>query len=329
MNRTLIYALTPLSLLAVLSASQPAPAQPPAEPPPDAAVITRHYEAGQKAAKRKQWPQARQSFLEAWKLRPHYQIAANLGRAELMVGAYRDAAEHLAFFLREAPAEVSAEDRAQAQQWLDEAKAKIGTIRVKVEPADAEVLLDGVALPAPLPPEVYVEPGKRVLEARREGRVSARRELELAAGQGEAVELVLAEVPPPAPPPKPAPPPEPAGGRSPVLIGVGIGTAVAAAATGTVLVLMGAGKMSERDKVCIASESNPCLPEVVSQWDGIERSRVDLLNVGTWALIGAGMVGAATVVYAVTGRSPAAVQPRAGRIQVQVAPGGVGVSGRW
>lgn len=329
MTHGLTRALTALALLGALSASQPASAQAPAAPPPDVATVTRHYEQGQEAARKKQWPQARQSFLEAWKLRPHYQIAANLGRAELMTGAYRDAAEHLAYFLREAPADVGAEDRAQARQWLDEAKAKIGTLTLKVEPPDAEVLVDGVALPAPLPPEVFVDPGKRVLEARRAGHVPARRELELRAGQGEVVELRLAVEPPPAPPPRPAPPPEPAWGRSPVLIGVGLGTAVAAAAAGTALFLVGEGKVSERDRVCGEYPAGKCVPGTLPRWDELERSRADLRNTGTWFIIGGGLIGAATVAYVVTGRSPVAERPRTGKVQVHVGPGGVGVSGRW
>src|SRR5262245_39603845 len=66
------------------------------------AAAARHYEDGVRAAKLTLWADAYQSFLAAWKLKQHYQIAANLGRAELMLKKYRDAAEHMAFFLREA-----------------------------------------------------------------------------------------------------------------------------------------------------------------------------------------------------------------------------------
>ena len=53
-----------------------------------------------KAAGKKDWTAAHAAFLEAWKLNEHYQIAANLGSMEIKLGRFRDAAEHLAIYLR-------------------------------------------------------------------------------------------------------------------------------------------------------------------------------------------------------------------------------------
>ena len=104
-----------ITLLALVP-STPACAQPP--PPPPAAVVppplspeqdaeaTRLYDEGRKLAKTDQWIKARDAFLRAWHLKPHWQIAAALGRAELKAGLHRDAAEHLTASLRDAPASL-------------------------------------------------------------------------------------------------------------------------------------------------------------------------------------------------------------------------------
>src|SRR4051812_35204786 len=66
------------------------------------------YEAGVKAAEQGDTARAYTLLVKAWSLKRHFQVAANLGLTELDLGKHRDAAEHLAYFLREATS-VSAE----------------------------------------------------------------------------------------------------------------------------------------------------------------------------------------------------------------------------
>ena len=315
---------TPYLLAALLAHAPPALAAPPAAPA-DEAAITRIYDRGLRAAQLKQWDKARQAFLETWNARKHYQIAANLGRSEFMTGAYRDAADHLAFFLREAPADISAADRAKAQTMLDEARTKIATITLRVAPPDAEVLLDGAPLAVPPGQQIYLDPGPHIVEAQLDGHERTRREIQLQAGQVETVELRLDPEPRPAPRPALAPPPEPEQGRSLVLIGAGIGMSAAAAVTGAVLVVMAMGKQSTKDE--IEAAGYPAARK--AEWLDLERSRADLLNVGTTAFIGAGVLGAATLAYALTGAAPALGPEKTGKIEVHPMGAGVAVTGRW
>src|SRR5690349_768840 len=92
-----------------LTLSAPAAAQSPSGPPTDSESTgisdkaRALYMEGIKAADAKNWAAAHTAFLEAWKQSEHYQIAANLGSMEIKLGRYRDAAEHLAVYLRKAP----------------------------------------------------------------------------------------------------------------------------------------------------------------------------------------------------------------------------------
>lgn len=319
-----------LMLGAMLTLNAPSLAQAPAQTPPASgseaaeAAVRRIFEDGVTAGKQERWEDARQAFLKAWQLKRYPQIAANLGRAEVKVGRYRDGAKHLAFFLRESR-DASNEDRAIAQELIAEARAKLGTISLRVEPAGAEVLVDGVSLgAAPFADEVYVDPGRHVLEARREGYQPMRRELDMVAGTTGAVQLQLTPIKRPAEAAAPAPTAPEEGGRSGVVIGVGIGASVAAAGAGAVLLVMAMDKASQKEP--IAKDGYPDRSR--EEWLGLEQDRANLLNAATWSFIGAGVLGAATVVYALTGSKPARPQ-RTGQVWVHPAGAGIGVRGVW
>ena len=61
-------------------------------------------------------------------------------------------------------------ERRSVEELLAQARVKVGAITVRVEPAGAEVFVDGKAVgKAPLAGEVFVEPGARVIEAKLAG----------------------------------------------------------------------------------------------------------------------------------------------------------------
>jgi hypothetical protein len=160
--------------------------------PEAVAESARLFDEGLKAADLGQWEKAREHFQGAWRIRHHWKVAVNLGRAELKVGKNRDAAEHLTYFLREAPADIGEAARKEPQQLLDKALAKVGRLNITVNPPGAEVLVDGhVVGLAPLPGPVFVEPGLVFVEARLEGFAQTRVSQTAAAGKEEAVNLVL------------------------------------------------------------------------------------------------------------------------------------------
>ena len=58
---------------------------------------------GEEAARAGRLSEAYDILLGAWRKKPTYDVAANLGSVELRLGKVRDAAEHLAFSVREYP----------------------------------------------------------------------------------------------------------------------------------------------------------------------------------------------------------------------------------
>ncbi|WP_155798163.1 hypothetical protein [Sorangium cellulosum] len=322
----------------------------PGAPRDDGALAARSYKVGVAAAREGRWPDAYAAYLEAWRLKRHFQIAANLARAELKLGKHRDAAEHIAFFLREAEG-VSEPDRALGRQMLDEAKAHLATLKVVVSRAGATVLVDGVPVgTSPLGREVYVEPGERRLEARLQGEIPAQTSAALAPGASQEVELRFAEraaagaVQPAAPRRSPAAPRRPpaapdhgASGPSTALIAAGGAATVLAAGTAVVLrVFADRSARSGSDAAVPGADScysngppalhyTRCL--VV---DEHRTEAVSLRNASTGVFIAAGVLGAATVGYALYGSSRAGGGPAVTAVPVALAPGaGVSLRARW
>ena len=172
-----------------------AQAQPSAAPADAAAQATARYEAGVLASKQGRWPAAYAAFRDAWRLKEHPQIAAGLGRAALNTGRPREAAERLAYFLREA-GRLAPQHRKEVEDLLAEARKQVGTLTLSASRAGAELAVDGAPVgKAPIAREVFVDPGRRVIEARLPGLEPARVEVEVKAGSAQHVGLWLVELP--------------------------------------------------------------------------------------------------------------------------------------
>ncbi|XXY21799.1 hypothetical protein WME88_19475 [Sorangium sp. So ce216] len=300
------------------------------------------------------YERARVAYLAAWALQKRLQIVGNLAEAEMKLGRFRDAAEHLAHYLREAPKEQPPPPAAEiqsAEALYAAARAQVGALSIATLENGAEILVDGeVVGVAPLPAPVFVEPGMHTVSARRGNRVGAR-QVRVDKGGAASVEVVLAEgnlgastTPPRAEPPHSAAPqpqasaaPErPAGGaRLPVVpmviggalgvvgLGVGVGFTLAANAKATEIdgpLRVGDGNRS----ACYQSRSAACarLSDAVDQLDAFTSTAVVGYVVGGAAI-------AATAGYVLwSGDSQ-------GNAQVMAAPwlapgsGGVGVAGRF
>ena len=215
---------------------------------------------------------AREAFQKAWDLRQHAAIAASLADVELKLGRYREAAGHLNFYLAHLPPGKETM-RTEAEQQLAECKKHLGTVDVKVEPADAMVLVDGSAI-GEGPQELLLEPGVHALQATAAGHVSPKESFSIAAGESRESRLAVAMVTAAATGEQPgqtqttpsnAAPPQPpvedgSGAKLWVALGGGAATAVGVA-LGVAFTLKSNSKSDHADEVLreIQSESDPKL----------------------------------------------------------------------
>jgi hypothetical protein len=285
---------------------------------------------GKKAMEAREYDKAREAFAEAFSHQQSFDLAGELGHAELKLRSYRDAAEHLAWCLAHAPPDEMPRLEATRKR-LAEAKAQIGTVRLGANVRGAEIRADGKKIgTAPLPvEELYFEPGPHVFEAFHPDHEASRKDLTLDKGSAVPVDLVLT----PRAGGKPLPP-TPAPGRTDsddgartrywALVGTGIGLTVAGLAAGVALTLVSNGKAAKGDELtngvvqsggrraCAATPADPRCQDVQDAFDA--RDAMAKGAVGAYAAAGAFAI--ATVVVAVVAR-PA---PKPEAFMVEMAP---------
>lgn len=330
MQSNLLRGASAAALALCLSVSMPARADEPAALFEDGAELLSQARAlwsdGTAAYRHGQLDRARLLYLSAWRAQHHWQIAGSLGHTELALGRHRDAAEHLAVYLRETRDLPSVEprDRALLTAELSRALGKVGTITVAVAPAGADVLVDGAAAgKAPLADPLFVDPGRHVIEVRLAGYQPATESRDLQPGTSAQVSVKLAPVP--APPPivqrvvvTAPPPPAPRADRR-VLIAGGAATAVFLG-MGIGFTAWSNASAHERDGLragCTGGEAGVC-----ARFDSVEDRRFISGNVAAWSFVGAGAAALGTTTYAILAPR---LRPRA-RFSAAGAPGGAAAS---
>ncbi|WP_441292071.1 PEGA domain-containing protein [Sorangium sp. KYC3313] len=309
------------------------------------------FEQGNTLYDAQRWSEARDAFLAAWKLKRSYDVAANLGDVELLLGEARSAAEHLAYALREFPAGGKPALRATLTKRFDEARRLVGALRIQVSKPGAEVFVDGRAIGyAPIDDEVFVEPGAHELFAKQDGYVGATAKVEAKAGGAADVTLTLGRTAAPATPPATALP-APSGGSpaahthlapeakrswvpvvvlgaaSAVGLGVGVGFTVAS---------NGANDEARAQSRSIRGAGGQCVgpstafAEPCAQLDrrGLEASTLGYAAFGSYIASGVFALAAATYVLwpsrAGTGSTGVSVRP-----DVRLDGSGILVVGTW
>lgn len=258
-------------------------------------------------------------FQKAYELARTPRTTGQLGLAELAAGYPVEAAQHLAAALKTPSDPSIVKYRKMLTDALATARAQIGELTIQGSPAGAEVVADGRvigALPMASPVEVVARPTELVVRA--PGYAPHTEQLQIAAGQRNALTIDLkkvetpAEPPPvvtpaapptavPAPPEAPAPPTSTAaavvdqGSGNARSSGSGLrtaawivgGGAVVAAGTGLVLNLVANSKSTTFDAGCGTSPDGPKPLPNSTVLPGECQDRYDTWqSYRTWSIVG-------------------------------------------
>ena len=157
------YGIKTLGYLVVLSSvlglSPLAHSQPDVRGADAAQQADEHFLKGKSLLKGGNVRGAYEEYKTSWNLKRTYDIAANLGNLELSLGMPRDAAEHLAFSVRNYAITGTTPERLdKTKQLLAQARAQVTALTIHVNVDGAEVAIDGkVVGRAPIVEEVYVD----------------------------------------------------------------------------------------------------------------------------------------------------------------------------
>jgi hypothetical protein len=253
------------------------------------------YDEGAAAYKRSSWAEARASFLAAWALKKHWQIAGSLGDCELRLGLHREAAEHMAYFLRNAPPERRTED---AKKLYAQARSSIGTLTIDVDVKGADIVVDGKMVSvSPLEGPVFLEPGHHAVEARLAD-ARGTEEIDILRGAEREIKISVKKSSLPPPPPPPPPP------RSmvPGVVLAGVGGVALAAGIGLMVDAHGKYITSQQLSEAIRAATHSCVAGAGNFDSRCDKLHSTAADVNTRNDVGIGLValGGAAAVAAVT-----------------------------
>lgn len=314
--RPLTIALSAAALLA--SAAAPAGDPPkPQQQTTDPVSAKEYFRRAVKAYEAGKTQEAYDNYRAAWELQKSYDIAGNLANVEAELKRYREAAEHARWALANFPPVGSDKQRKILEDLLSEAKRHVGTLTIRVSVNPAEVTLDGKSLgQTPIAESLFVDAGNHTLVVTAPGYQPISQPLRIEKGSSETLSLTLAAVGPTPTASGSAPPPPPTvtpSKVSPVVI-AGASAAAAFAAVGAAFTILSFVKAD--DAAAKASgiknaegEGAPCHKRPASaaceDLQSLLGQRDTFANVALWTFVGAGTLGAATIVYALAGPKPA------------------------
>jgi hypothetical protein len=265
------------------------------------------FEEANQFGRRSDFRKAKSSLSAAWALVKSWDIAVNLGTAELKLGHYRDAAEHLAWGVREGSIRMGESNEAvvKSRALLAQAAMRVGTVKLGVDQPGATVLVDEQFVgKSPLLDPVYVEPGSHRISAHPSDPGAAPGEVPIEIGAGEIRDLMLklsatsngASSRGPSDTPIVATNRSGLKTRTIVAIGGGALTAIAAGIALT-YTLKASSAQSDADgfKARIIPGNCDQASDLCNQLADAQANRTDANRIATPAWIAAGVVGAATL----------------------------------
>lgn len=254
-----------------------------AQPMPEMTDAARAlYEEGYQASLKEDWALCKTKLVGAWAGTKHGQIAGVLGRCEAKLNQYRDAAEHLDYAIK---FDTDPERRAVYQQIFDEVKKKVGTLTVKSEPEACVIRVDVDQL-GDAPRTIFINPGKYIVEAKKDGYVTRSTEVQIVAGQDQEIEIKLAKF-------KPAPPPT----EKPVWPGVvGLGLAAVGIGIGIGMTVASTAADSDAEDVADACRRAPTSCDA-TRGQGYADDRATFMTGGVVSFVAGGAFLVASIVY--------------------------------
>ncbi len=253
----------------------------------------------------KDYEKARAALTAAWAIKKHHQIAGALGTAELKTGRFRDAAEHLHYYIENLGPDANPTDREKTSAYLQEAKAKVGLLHVSASVPNATIKLGDRTLAADELDPLFVDPGTHNLKADHDGYDPGRATVQIEAGAEKTVKLELARTV------------EGGGGINWVVFGVGAGLTVAAVGAAVGMTVAASGAQSDQDNLNAqlttkgATGDSRCVGvsgEVATLCGDLETAYGDqatFTNASTGLWIAAGGLALATGVYAIVAATTA------------------------
>lgn len=231
-------------VLPALLLATPAPAR-----ADDASDAEQHFKRGLKLFDEGDFKLALVEFERSYELSPNFRVLYNIGEVQFQLNRYADAYRTLGKYLEVGGDRVLPNRKAEVDRDLESLKIRTAHLRVNVDVAEAEILVDGERIGrAPLAQSELVDAGPHRVAVQKAGFVSATESISLVGGDDKTLTLHLAPIPVAKEEPRPVIVRE-SSGLGPVWVGWGLTAALAVATVGSVALWQGAdGKLEDLKK---------------------------------------------------------------------------------
>ncbi len=179
-----------MPVLLCASLAVPALAGPNGASAPDAETLFRQ---GKAEGTHGHWQKAASLLQQAWHKQHSYDIAGNLGIAELKTGHTAKAARYFSYCIAHFPVTGDAKKMKHVEGLLAQTKKKVAELDITVKPATASVTIDGTKIDRDTAGTVFVEPGSHSLQASADGYDALSKTVSAAKGSKQAIALELAK----------------------------------------------------------------------------------------------------------------------------------------
>lgn len=250
--------------------------------PADPNAAAADYRKAYAAMAKEDWPRARELLLKVWDAKKTYDVAASLGQVEFKLQHYAAAARFMSFAIANVAPSEKPEFIDRLKNGLREVRLRVGSVRVTVNEPDADLAAGDEAIGrSPLTQEIFLEPGRHTLIAKK-GERTAKADVITKAGEGFEVTLNLPAQPAPLAPTSglgvETSAPIPSGtdlkdsvngdkSRSIVPVVIGGAVAVAAVATGIGLRISANGSYDDADELRQKNGTDGCTSGAASPAD--------------------------------------------------------------
>jgi hypothetical protein len=195
-------------LLASASVALPALAEAGPTAADQATASQAEYRKAHEAARAHNWVEARRILLGLWSKAKTYDVAASLSEAEFALGHPAASAQYMDYALRNVTPNESATTVANMKSAIEKIRPRVGGVKLTVSEPSAIVTVDGARVEYDPKIEIFLEPGRRVLEAA-VGERKVTKTVDAVASETQSIELELpqpASTPPPPPVAESSPP---------------------------------------------------------------------------------------------------------------------------
>jgi tetratricopeptide (TPR) repeat protein len=158
------------------------------------ALAGQHFDRGIAFYNEHRYDAALAELARAYELAPAHQTLYNLARVHAALGHAVEATRAYEHYLRDAGDRLPPRRRAEAERALEEQRARIGQLMVRVDVAGATIAIDGVDVATtPLAIAIPLSAGAHTVEVRAPGHETSRRAVAIAGQSETLLELELRE----------------------------------------------------------------------------------------------------------------------------------------